>query len=73
MEETKSNNDPHEDQNNDKSNEKDFVPFISIVTLGDDQAILVTSKCTNQYEEYMKSDKMISDIKSVLDAIDDPS
>ena len=73
MEEIKSNNDPHDDQNNDKSNEHDFGPFIFIVTLGDDQAILVTSKCTNQYEEYMKSDKMISDIKSVLDAIDDPS
>ena len=73
MEEIKSNNEPHEDQNNDKSNEDDFGPFIFIVTLGDDQAILVTSKYTNQYEEYMKSDKMISDIKSVLDAIDDPS
>ena len=57
------NNDPHEDQNNDKSNEDDFGPFIFILT----------SKCNNQYEEYQESDKMISDIKSVLDVMDDPS
>ena len=72
MEETKLYNDPHEVQNNDKSTEDDFGPFIFIVTLGDDQAVLVISKCVNQYEEYMKSYKMISDIKTVLDALDDP-